>query len=81
MVSSREILILLHANIKSEKQAAHPHSLMSAFVIISLKRVIAKLAIYLSNGMRFPLMWYVRPAKAQTGLRIRAVWSEPLLVA
>ena len=31
--------------------------------------------------MRFPTMWYVRPAKAQTSLRIRAVWSEPLLVA
>ena len=26
-------------------------------------------------------MWYVRPAKAQTSLRIRAIWSEPLLVA
>ena len=26
-------------------------------------------------------MWYVRPAKAQTSLRIRAVWSEHLLVA
>ena len=24
--------------------------------------------------------WYVRPAKAQTSLRICAVWSEPLLV-
>ena len=31
--------------------------------------------------MRFPTMWYVRPAKAQTSLRIRTVWSEPLLVA
>ena len=30
--------------------------------------------------MRFP-MWYVRPAKAQTSLRIQAVWSEPLLVS
>ena len=30
--------------------------------------------------MRFPTMWYVRPAKAQTSLRIRADWSEPLLV-
>ena len=30
--------------------------------------------------MRFPMM-YVQPAKAQTSLRIRAVWSEPLLVA
>ena len=31
--------------------------------------------------MRFPTIWYVRPAKAQTSLRIRADWSEPLLVA
>ena len=31
--------------------------------------------------MRFPTLWYVRPAKAQTSLRICAVWSEPLLVA
>ena len=31
--------------------------------------------------MRFPSMWYVRPAKAQTSLRIRASWSEPLPVA
>ena len=31
--------------------------------------------------MRFPTMWYVRPAKPQISLRMRAVWSEPLLVA
>ena len=31
--------------------------------------------------MRFPTTWCMRPAKAQTSLRIRAVWSEPLLVA
>ena len=30
--------------------------------------------------MRFPTMWYVWPAKPQISLRIRAVWSEPLLV-
>ena len=35
----------------------------------------------MSQCMRFPTMWYVRPAKAQTSLHIRAVWSEPLLVA
>ena len=28
---------------------------------------------YLSRGMRFPTMWYVRLTKAQTSLRIRAV--------
>ena len=36
---------------------------------------------YMSRDMRFPTMWYVRPAKPQISLRIRAVWSEPLLVA
>ena len=35
----------------------------------------------LSQWMRFPTMWYVRPAKDQISLRIRIVWSEPLLVA
>ena len=33
---------------------------------------------YTSRDMRFPTMWYVRPAKPQI---IRACWSEPLLVA
>ena len=36
---------------------------------------------YLSRDMRFPIMWNVRTAKAQTSLRIRTGWSEPLLVA
>ena len=31
--------------------------------------------------MVFLTMWYVRPTKAQASLRIRAVCSEPLLVA
>ena len=35
----------------------------------------------MSRDMRFPPMWYVRPTKAQTSLGIRAVLSEPLLVA
>ena len=34
----------------------------------------------LRHNLRFPTMWYVRPAKLQTSLRIRAAWSEPLLV-
>ena len=33
------------------------------------------------NDMRFPTMWYMRPAKPQISLRVRAVGSEPLLVA
>ena len=35
----------------------------------------------MSHDMRFPTMWYVRPAKTQISLHIRAVRSEPLLVA
>ena len=35
----------------------------------------------LSHDMRFPTLWYVRPAKAQTSLLICADWSEHLLVA
>ena len=35
----------------------------------------------MSRNMGFPTMWYVRPAKAQTSLRIRTIWSEPLQVA
>ena len=30
--------------------------------------------------MRFPTMWYVRPAKPQISLCICEVWSEPMLV-
>ena len=37
--------------------------------------------VHMSRNMRFPTMWYVRPAKAQTSLHISAVLSEPLLVA
>ena len=40
-----------------------------------------RLVASLSRDMRCPTMWYVRPAMAQTSLRISAVWSEPLLVA
>ena len=46
------------------------------FCIIWIQRTIA----CMSCDMRFPTMWYVRPAKAQTSLHIRAVWLEPLLV-
>ena len=37
--------------------------------------------VHLSLDMRFPTMWYVRLANSQIRLHIRAVWSEPLLVA
>ena len=34
---------------------------------------IVRINLNMSKCMRFPTMWYVRPAKAQTSLRIRAV--------
>ena len=47
---------------------------MTAFVSAdSLKMVMLTATSYLSRDMRFPTMWYVRPAKTQTSLRIRAV--------
>ena len=35
----------------------------------------------MSHDKRFPTMWYVRLTKPQVSLRIRAVWSGPMLVA
>ena len=32
---------------------------------------------HMSRDMRFPTMWYVQPAMAQTSLCMRAVWPEP----
>ena len=34
---------------------------------------LKQLYLHLSRDMRFPTMWYVRPAKPQISLRIRAV--------
>ena len=39
-----------------------------------------QLSTFMCRDLRFPAMWYVRTAKALTSLRIRAVWSEHLLV-
>ena len=38
-------------------------------------------SIILSRDMRFPTEWYERPTKAQTSLRIRTDWLEPLIDA
>ena len=35
----------------------------------------------MSRNIMFPTMWYVWPAMPQISLRIRTVWSEPLLIA
>ena len=46
-----------------------------------LSIMIVMIIINLSHDMGFPTMMHLRPAKAQTSQHIRAVWSEPLLVA
>ena len=40
---------------------------------LSFMRVFTRMYQHMSRGMRFPTMLYVRPAKPQTSLRIRAV--------
>ena len=55
-----------------------------AVIVALLDLLISSIFVMLnemSQCMRFPTMLYVRPAKPQISLRIRAVWSEPLLVA
>ena len=42
------------------------------FLFFSIFPAIFK-NVYMSRGMGFPTMWYVRPAKPQISLRIRAV--------
>ena len=54
-------------------------TIIAVLLLVSLKLNLS--GYNLSQCMRFPTMWYVRPAKPQISLRIRAVWSEPLLVA
>ena len=50
-------------------------------VSLSLAVSVRVMLDHLSQCMRFPTMWYVRPAKPQISLRICADWSEPFLVA
>ena len=35
--------------------------------------VVKQVRIKMRHDMRFPTMWYVRPAQAQTSLRIRTI--------
>ena len=55
-------------------------SLAAAFRLNITKAFLISYWFDMSQCMRFPTMWYVRPAKPQTSLRVRAVWSEPLQV-
>ena len=51
-------------------------NLSSAAFVIGALKVYSIPAIHskiLSRNMRFPTMWYVQPAKAQTSLRLRTV--------
>ena len=56
----------------------------SSFIlgIVTVKAPCRSCLLYhISRDMGFTKMWYVRPAKAQTSLRISAVCSEHLLAA
>ena len=48
-------------------------TLAYAYIGLSIIYIAHVYNIYFSHNMRFPTMWYVRPAKAQTSLRICAV--------
>ena len=48
---------------------------------LAMRLTSSQSSLLMSHDMKFPTMWYVRPAKAQTSLRTRAVLSERLLVA
>ena len=43
------------------------------YSILSLQDVTFYAKTYMSRDMRFPIMWYVQPAKAQTSLHIPPV--------
>ena len=49
-------------------------------IVCSIYRIHETIDWKMSRDMIFPTMWYARPPKAQTIMRIRAVWSKPLLV-
>ena len=48
----------------------YPPSSLLSFTFLS---TLTQRILHMSRDMRFPIMWCVRPAKAQTSLRIRAV--------
>ena len=81
MYSARENK--LHIIRETTKPKTSLHNVLSHRSLLSSNTHIVVQINYcdISHGMRFPTMWYVRPAKAQISLRIRADWSEPLLVA
>ena len=58
-----------HVEMPLQRNLHHEHAILS------------RCTYNVSRDMRFPTMWYVRPAKAQTSLRLCAVCSELLLVA
>ena len=67
-INSRETLTI---NKNVVKTLQHP--LPSDEIFRTRARNAGRPLIHLSRDMRFPTMWYMRLAKAQTNLRIRAV--------
>ena len=68
----------MHVISEGSGKAARINSFVLAFVLQYLHEIAILFSHHMSRDMRF---WYVRQAKPQISLRIRAVLSEPLLVA
>ena len=60
-------------DIKHDVMSTSVNSGFSARHLIMPNDSIVNCFIIMSRGMRFPTMWYVRPAKTRTSLRICAV--------
>ena len=75
LLTSLMILVLIAQGFGNTKYVRVYRSCLSIFAFPFFQ------SYDMSCDMRFPTMWYVQPAKAQTSLCIRTVWSEPLLVA
>ena len=80
----RSVLSLLHTQWKCSYEWAL-RTLLQIEKVTSVALFMycnnSELVSIMSQCMRFPTMWYVRPAKPQISLHICAVWSEPLLLA
>ena len=77
LCTNMNVSLSLNVFIANTKQGVGPQVFPTLVTALPLQYTYKALhrqwRTYLSRGMRFPTIRYVRPAKAQTSLRIRAV--------
>ena len=77
LCTNMNVSLSLNVFIANTKQGVRPQVFPTLVTALPLQYTYKALhrqwRTYLSRGMRFPTIRYVRPAKAQTSLRIRAV--------